>query len=85
MAGDSLLAYLQENSVCIAIDGDRFNGLQVTALFALFPESIATATPVNRLAAAQRFLVGFFIHVSQHQHLIGFYVLRNCRQQTVGA
>src|SRR4051812_19435507 len=59
----------QQHRVAVAIDKNLAHVLNVAALFALAPESPASATEVHRFAARHCLIPSLAVHVGDHQHL----------------
>src|SRR5215204_4523100 len=71
VTGRAGLLHLDEQGVAIAIEGDIFDSLRVTAGLAFHPKCLARAAPEMRLAGGDRFFERSTIHPRHHQHPAG--------------
>src|SRR4051812_2791425 len=73
----------QKHGVGIAIDVDLADVLHVAAFLAFAPQPSASAAKIHRPAARERLIPGLAVHVGDHEHLAGYGVLGNGRDQAV--
>ena len=67
-----------QQRVVVAVFGDAFYREEVAARFALCPKALAGTAVESHLAGGDGFLIGFGVHVAEHQHLQGVVVLDDC-------
>ena len=85
MAGRSAnLVDTNQQRVGVAVVENALQFLDVATFFAFSPQLLPTAAVIDDSSGLQCFLPGLFIHVGQHQDLVGFHVLCNCGQEAVG-
>ena len=83
MAGCTNLIYLRKNCIIITVQMQGFHILKMSGSQSFDPEFLAAAAPVSHFAGSDRHIKGFFVHIGQHQHLIGFIILYNDRNHSV--
>ena len=82
-SGASDLIDLHQNGVCVAVEVERLQFLNVAALFSFAPKLLTTPTIVADSLGAQSFLISLFIHIRQHQYDARLLVLSDDRDQIV--
>jgi hypothetical protein len=83
MTRGALLADLYEQRVGVAIKIYLVYVLNVTGTLSFMPHFIPAPAEKPGLPAAERFRDGLFVHVSQHQHLVGSTLLYDYGHQPV--
>ena len=78
------LGDLEQQHVVVAIESHRMHLLKVAALFALVPETVARAAPVDRLAALGGGGQRLAVHPRDHQHVLAAALLGDHRHQAGG-
>ena len=83
MAGRAHLIDSGQQGIHIAVAGQGPDILIMPAGIALDPELLPAPGPVGHLSGQNGMLIGLFIHIRDHQHLVSGRVLDNDRQQAV--
>ena len=83
MAGSANLADFCQNRIIVAVNGQRFHILQMTACHSFGPQFLTAAAPVSHLTGLQSCLKCFLIHIGNHQHFRSLIILYHHRYQSV--
>ena len=75
MAGRTTGFHEQEKRILIAVETDFEDALGVAGGSAFVPEFLAAAAPEDGFATAKRISQRCFVHVRQHEHLLGVGIL----------
>ena len=67
--------YLNQQGIIVAVGLDGFDVQEISAFFSLGPQALLGTAVKSHLSAFYRFLIGFFVHESQHEYFLGMYVL----------
>ena len=81
MAGRPVGDGLHEQGVVVAIHSDAHEVEEIAAGFTLGPETVARTAPERHLLRQQRFVVSLFVHIAEHQHILGVGILNDGRHQ----
>jgi hypothetical protein len=77
------LPNFQEDRVGVTIDEDGFHCLGVPALFPFPPKTIPAPAIITGESSPERFLIGFSVHISQHEDIARLGVLDDRRDQAI--
>ena len=83
MAGASFLFNQVQNYVCIAVDSDVDNFLQMSGFLAFFPQFLPGTAEIMRKSGRYRQGNRLFICIGKHENIFGSGILDNNRNQTM--
>ena len=83
MANRTHRVYLNQQCILIAVFFDRNDIQKIATLLTFRPKTVLGAAEKSHFTGFYRFVVSFFIHEAQHQHLSGICVLYDCRNKSV--
>ena len=63
--------HFKDEAILVAINKDLFYFLEMTALFAFFPEFFSASAVIDGEAGFNGLIKGFFVHICEHQDLAG--------------
>ena len=81
MACRTMWMHLHKQGVVIAIHLDVNEVKEIATCLALGPQTLASTAPERNLLSLQCLLIGFFIHIAQHQDILCVGVLYYGRHQ----
>lgn len=70
-AAVAVLLNFEDECVLVAVGVDFFDGLVFAGGFAFVPDFVAAAAPVDGLAEGEGHFEGGFVHVGEHEGLVG--------------
>ena len=71
MAGRPVGDGLHEQGVIVAVHSDAHEVEEIAAGLTLGPETVARTAPERHLLRQQRLVVSLFVHIAEHQHVLG--------------
>ena len=81
MTGRSHRIHTHQQGVVVAVNLHFHKVEEVTAGLSLRPQGIAGTTPEGDVLGSESLLISFFVHESQHQHVLRRGVLYDGRHQ----
>ena len=81
VTGGAGLLHLYQQRIVIAIAADGYHPLKVSRGLALVPQLLAGAAEKPCVSRFQRFLQALAVHICEHKHLAGRFLLDNRRNK----
>ena len=72
---------LHQQGVVVAVYGHAYQIKEVAAGLTLRPEAVTAPAPEGDLPGEHRLVEGLFVHIAEHQHVLGVGILDDCRHQ----